>query len=528
MAVEPGNLCLFCMDNIQTTRKLSFYHFQFIFLLWTLSSSLAITESFESQKIATIARNGEQDISSQEDSTETLQSTEAPSEITTSTEDENLQQDQEENVVNDSEDKIVAENTAEVKKEEITIDTDENDKTNEIQDTKDNSYDDEDYYYDDNYYYDDEDTFLEIPQTDILDPSSRVGLEEVIEIEPEDFDLTSLNSDERVVRETDITQLRRKGRGKQRKARQFNTQPQPSSDRQQFAQQQQAFVQRQQQLVQQQQQALLSQQQQQQLFQQQQPQATSQVAQFANLGGQTSPINERFQTPGFLTRFQQNTQTQFGQQQQPGSQFTQAPQFNAQPFSNAQLQQFALQQQLLQQQQQAGGGQFVQPQPQQFGQQQPVGQVGQQNRFVSFGQINGQESVPLTTPRTQTQFATFPATPQASFTQAGVVGGTPQPNFQSFPSSHAQNDIQVRPVGQPGAQQGFSIQDLSFQGFNFDGSNSPTDNRQQQQFFQQETSPRRPSNARPPPNADPRQKDQALAHLNAPSSSDPISSFAQV
>ena len=96
------------MDNIQTTRKLSFYHFQFIFLLWTLSSSLAITESFESQKIATIARNGEQDISSQEDSTETLQSTEAPSEITTSTEDENLQQDQEENVVNDSEDKMLA------------------------------------------------------------------------------------------------------------------------------------------------------------------------------------------------------------------------------------------------------------------------------------------------------------------------------------------------------------------------------------------------------------------------------------
>ena len=326
------------------------------------------------------------------------------------------------------------------------------------------------------------------------------------------------------MRETDITQLRRKGRGKQRKPRQFNSQPQQTTDRQQFAQQQQAFVQRQQQLVQQQQQSLVNQQP---LFQQQQPQATSQVQQFANLGGQTNPINERFQSPGFLTRFQQSTQTQFGQQQ-PASQFAQAPQFNSQPFSNAQLQQFALQQQLLQQQQQqAGAGQFIQPQPQQqFGQQQSL---GQQSRFVSFGQINGQERVQLTTPRTGSQFPAFPATPQSSFSQAGLVGGTPQPNFQSFPNT--QNDIQVRPVGQPGPQQSqsFSIQDLPFQGFDFDGSNSLTDNRQQQQFFQQpETVARRPSNARPPPNADPRQKDQVASHLNAPSSSDPVSSFAQV
>ena len=41
--------------------------------------------------------------------------------------------------------------TTEVQKEEITIETDENDKT-----IKDNSYEDKDYNYDDNYYNDDD------------------------------------------------------------------------------------------------------------------------------------------------------------------------------------------------------------------------------------------------------------------------------------------------------------------------------------------------------------------------------------
>ena len=69
---------------------LTTFQFQFIFLLWTLASSLAETESFESQKIATLANDGEQDITSQED-IETLQSTEAPIENTTPTQDQNVQ-----------------------------------------------------------------------------------------------------------------------------------------------------------------------------------------------------------------------------------------------------------------------------------------------------------------------------------------------------------------------------------------------------------------------------------------------------
>ena len=61
--------------------------------MWTLSSSLAEKESFESQKIAAIANDGEQDITSQED-IETLQSTEAPNENTTPTQDQNVQLEQ--------------------------------------------------------------------------------------------------------------------------------------------------------------------------------------------------------------------------------------------------------------------------------------------------------------------------------------------------------------------------------------------------------------------------------------------------
>merc|ERR1711963_872630 len=160
----------------------------------------------------------------------------------------------------------------EINDEEIKEDNEDasHDVINTIDDTKDNSNDDE-YYYDDDYYYDDEEeNFIDVPVTDVLQPNDKIGLEQVVEIEPQDFDLTSPEVDERVVRQTDITQLRQRSRsrGKQRRTRQFNSQQQfqqqqqqapaatqqLSPERQQFAQQQQAFIQRQQQLVQQQQQ----------------------------------------------------------------------------------------------------------------------------------------------------------------------------------------------------------------------------------------------------------------------------------
>ena len=548
---------------------------------------MAETESFESQKIVTEepikqVHDGEQDnISPVEEASE---STEAPSEASTKAEDEILLED---STVDDSADTpTLAKNTKDETNDKVEINDQEirednkdasHDDINTIDDTKDNSYDDE-YYYDDDYYYDDEEeNFIDVPVTDVLQPNDKISLEQVVNIEPQDFDLTSPEVDDRVVRQTDITQLRQRSRsrGKQRRTRQFNNQQQfqqqqtagatqqLSPERQQFAQQQQAFIQRQQQLVQQQQQAFLAQQQPQQQFtqqqqqffpQQQQVQPSTQLNQFAQVGPQAArPVSDRFQSPGFLNRVQQQNT------------FAPAPQFNSQPqqqLTQEQLTQLALQQQFIQQQQQQ---QQTLQQQQQAPQQQFVSPnqtpaLSQQSRFVSFGQ-NGQNSVPLTTPRSafqtqfqataqprfpttskpqfqgtaqpqfrgtpQPQFQTFQATPN-SFSQTNVVGGTPQPNFQSFQNNQNEN-IQVRPVGQPGSQS-FNIQELGFQGFDFDGSNSIGE--QNQSFFPQEPSiPRRPSNARPPPNADPRQKDQVVNQfptltLNAPSSSDPITNFA--
>ena len=88
--------------------------------MWTLASSLAEKESFESQKIATLAKDGEQDITSQE-VIETLQSTEAPTENTTPTQDQDIQPEQEENneIVKDSESNLIV-------AEEVTEDEPEN------------------------------------------------------------------------------------------------------------------------------------------------------------------------------------------------------------------------------------------------------------------------------------------------------------------------------------------------------------------------------------------------------------------
>ena len=545
--------------------------------MWSISSSLAVTESFESQKIVTDkpspgANDGEQDAVDSRDE-EALATTEAPSEATTQAEDEILP---EESMVEEAKNisSILVENSANiedvVKVATATTDDEEisgnikepsHEAINTIDDTKDNTYDDTDYYYDDDYYYDEDETsnFIEAPLTEVLQPNDKIGLEEVVDIEPQDFDLTSPDAaeeDVRAVRQTDITQLRRRNRGKERKARQFNNQQpqqqQPQQQQQQqFAQQQQAFVQRQQQLVQQQQQAFLAQQQpqqqfsqQQQFFQpQQQQQASSQS--FTQLPPQSSPISQRFQSPGFINRQQQ--------QQQPINNFAQAPQFNnqqqqqPQQFTQQQLAQFALQQQLLQQSQQQPQQQSAQ---QQFAAQNSA--LPQQSRFVSFGQ--NQNQVQFTTPRTSNAFQTqFQATAQPFTTTSkplipGSAGfqGTPQPQFQTFPatpgsfqsfqSNSNQNGVKIRPAGQPGAQQGFSIQDLGgFQGFDFDGSNSVAGQQPVQQTFQQfspttpaaPVTPRRPTNIRPPPNADPRQKAQ-VSSLKAPSSSGPVSNFAQV
>ena len=69
---------------------------------------MAEKESFESQKIASLAKDGEQDITSQED-IETLQSTEALIENTTPTQDQDIQPEQEKNneIVKDSESNLI-------------------------------------------------------------------------------------------------------------------------------------------------------------------------------------------------------------------------------------------------------------------------------------------------------------------------------------------------------------------------------------------------------------------------------------
>ena len=138
---------------------------QFVFLLWTLSSSSADTQSFESQKIVTEepseVQDGEQDYVSPVE--EAPASTEAPSEATTEAEDDILLED---SMVDDSKNTVIVDVSAkeEIINEEPPTDEEitENNKEpsheaiNTIDDTKDNTYDDTEYYYDEDYYYDEE------------------------------------------------------------------------------------------------------------------------------------------------------------------------------------------------------------------------------------------------------------------------------------------------------------------------------------------------------------------------------------
>jgi len=551
--------------------------FQFVFLLWSATSALAESESLESQQVTTKeplkeVPNGEQDDLSQADESQEL--TERPVQQK-QTEDEILLDDSTVDYYpNGKEEKLsIVENN--------DIDKEASDKEMDDSDFVDVE-NDEDYLYD-NYpadtvldeYYDEEfESFKEVPLYDVLG-QEQVSLEQVVEIEPQDFDLTqgSLHSDERFSRQSDLTQLSEEEiEGKDRKVRQFTNQQfgfqqqqqqqqqpqqlqqqQQFTTQQQFAQQQQQLVARQQQLVQQQQQQLIAQQQQQFPAQQQsqqffaspqQQQQSAQSKQFQNLGVQSNnQFTQRFTTPGFQTRFPQQgqPQNQFTQQAlQPQTQFAQQPVQPQNDFLQPQTQfaqqpsqpQFAPQQV----QQQFQSNQFPQPQ-QQFPQQQfsqPQQPAQQLHSFVSFGQ-NDPGQVSFTTQRpeavrqnAQAQFQSFPARPTPQPTRQPVIQGTPQPGFQAFQSGQVN-------------QQGLNIQELGFQGFDF-GNNNLNTNTQQQQFVETEPQTRRPPNARPPPNADPRQnrfttqRPQAAPQfqvtpalsVKAPRVNDPVSNFIQV
>ena len=555
------------------------YTFQFIFLFWSATSALAELESLESQQVTTVEPlkdviNGEQDDKSQAEESQEL--TERPGKET-GTEDEILDKD---NSVAKSkkEEKIAIIQDNDLDAKEDTNDSDFND-------TENGSFNsDEEYSYEE--YYDDEfEAFKEVPLYDVLG-REQVSLEQVVEIKPQDFDLTT---DERYIRQSDVSQFSQEEEDdavNARKARQFSNQqfgfqqpqaqqPQLQQQQQQFAQQQQQFVQQQQQLVQQQQQQLIARQSQQfpaqqpqQFFPQpQQPQAT-QNTQFQSLGTQgNAQFTQRFTTPGFQTRFPQQgqplnqftqqaaqPQTQFAQQPvqpqndflQPQTQFGQQPRQPQFPPQQFQANQFPLQPQVQQPQQ------FVPQQPQQPAVQQQFAQPQQPaqhfNRFVSFGQVDsaqGQNQISLTTSRpenqnSQSQFQSFPARPTPQPTRSPAIPqGTPQPSFQAFNSGRNQNDIQVRPVGQPG----FNLQELGFQGFEFGNANPSTNTQPQQQFLEADQQTRRPPNARPPPNADPRQnrfttKRPQVApqqfrvtpplSVKAPRVNDPVSNFLQV
>ena len=173
----------------------NYFLLQFVFLLWTLSSSSADTQSFESQKIVTEepseVQDGEQDYVSPVE--EAPASTEAPSEATTQAEDDILLED---SMVDDSKNTVIVDVSAkeEIINEEPPSDEEitENNKEpsheaiNTIDDTKDNTYDDE-YYYDDDYYYDNDGAnFVEVPLTDVIQPNDKIGLEQIVNIEPQD------------------------------------------------------------------------------------------------------------------------------------------------------------------------------------------------------------------------------------------------------------------------------------------------------------------------------------------------------
>ena len=418
------------------------------------------------------------------------------------------------------------------------------------------------------YEYDEMYNPFELPQTDPLTPLSLTQLADQYSVEG-----NLVRGDEpRFARQSDLGEIIKTIDEKQRKARQFNSgadqqfnQVQFTAEQleqqRQFAEQQQRFNLRQQQFGPQQQ----AQQQPQQfsLRAQQLFNAPSQQGgggQFSALGSQPSgPITQRFQTPGFKNFPSQQTQTLLQQPQQnllqqPQSQAQQPllqqpqqtllqsqnslfnqPQFGQQPqsqFSSEQTfgsQQPAVvpqQQQFFQGQQQFQGVQqqqfgrnpqnFGQPQPAQA--QQPQTPLPQQVKFVSFGREQDDQNLVLTSPSPiatspgSASFQSFPARPTPA-----PAGPSATPQFESQRQNQGAA-IRVRPVGSPNpsSQEAFP----GFQGFNFDSPSRTTVPLQQsEQADFVTTRPPRPPNAKPPPNADPRQPGRFTSPRAPPSGS---------
>ena len=427
------------------------------------------------------------------------------------------------------------------------------------------------------YEYDEMYNPFELPQTDPLTPLSLTQLADQYIVEGE-----QVRGDEpRFARQSDLGEIIKTIDEKQRKARQFSSaadqqfnQVQFTAEQleqqRQFAEQQQRFNLRQQQFGQQTQQQQQQQQfslRAQQLFNGQSQQAGGQ---FSALGSQPSgPITQRFQTPGFKnfpspqtqTLLQQPQQTLlqqpqaqqsllqqprqqpqpqqtllqsqnslFGQQQpqqqfgqQPQSQFSSEQTFGSQQPAAQPQQQFFQGQQFQGAQQQFGIGSsgrqqqnFGQPQPAQV--QQPQTPLPQQVKFVSFGRDqDDQQNLVLTSP---SPIATSPASPPfqsfpARPTPPPAVGPSATPQFES--QRQNQGAIRVRPVGSPSptSQGGFP----GFQGFNFESPRTTVPLQQADQADFVTTRPPRPPNAKPPPNADPRQPGRFTSPRAPPSGS---------
>ena len=425
------------------------------------------------------------------------------------------------------------------------------------------------------YEYDEMYNPFELPQTDPLAPLSLTQLADQY-IVPEG---EQVRGDEpRFARQSDLGEIIATIDEKQRKARQFSS----TADQQfnqvqftaeqleqqrQFAEQQQRFNLRQQQFGQQTQQQQQQQQQQQFSLRAQQlfnGQSQSAGGQFSALGSQPSgPITQRFQTPGFknfpskqtqtlLQQPQQNLLQQpqqsllqqprqqqpqqtllqsqnslFGQQQQqfgqqPQSQFSSEQTFGSQQTAaQPQQQQFFQGQQFQGGQQQFGRGRqqqnFGQPQPAQA-QPQPQTPLPQQVKFVSFGREQDDQNPILTSP---SPIATSPASPPfqsfpARPTPPPAVGPSAAPQFESQRQNQGAQ-IRVRPVGSPSPTSQGSFP--GFQGFDFESPRSTVPLQQAEQADFVTTRPPRPPNAKPPPNADPRQPGRFTSPRAPPSGS---------
>ena len=424
----------------------------------------------------------------------------------------------------------------------------------------------EDYEYDEMY------NPFELPQTDPLTPLSLTQLADQY-IVPEGGEVRG--DEPRFARQSDLGEIIKTIDEKQRKARQFSS----AADQQfnqvqftaeqleqqrQFAEQQQRFNLRQQQFGQQ------TQQQQQQQFSlraQQLFTGQSQGAggQFSALGSQPSrPITQRFQTPGFKNFPSKQTQTLLQQpqqnllqqpqqsllqqpqlqqpqqtllqsqnslfgQQQPQQQFGQQPQsqFSSEQTFGSQQTAAQPQQQFFQGQQFQGGQQqqfgrglqqqnFGQPQPAQA-QPQPQTPLPQQVKFVSFGREQDDQNLILTSP---SPIATSPASPPfqsfpARPTPPPAVGPSAAPQFES--QRQNQGAIRVRPVGSPSPTSQGSFP--GFQGFDFESPRTTVPLQQAEQADFVTTRPPRPPNAKPPPNADPRQPGRFTSPRAPPSGS---------